>query len=466
MGSGNPLASVTNPTPNLPWFFGTTARNVNSPTTISSATQTFNPSSPIMTSPNPLGVMSSTTASIQVDDKIIYVATLWRHGERYPEDFFPGDINESGNFSQGEMTLNGMNELFELGIQLRNRYVDFLKLVSPRYNPKEIYVRSTDLNRTLISAQSVLAGFYSSGGIPGVDFPAISGWPTNFTPVPVHSDPQDDDIILPFYSNCSRKNELWEMLKSSTYYNEILNESSFYLEEINNQTGENFDLLGALGVMNNIILENALRLPIVPWANSLVGEFGRVFAEYMGSLLGFGEVESNSTSKIDVQKELSILLSGAFLNFFTDKIVQKTNCEVSNFTDDYCGIMRNQKFFGFSGSDIALMALFKGLGFNETNGDENKIPDFGSCILMELWQKNDFDENSNNSMTGHYLRIYYMKDPLVGTLTDLGTVLGCPEGKCMMDFVSQKAEEIRPNPENSELCDFGNPEFLKDKVSV
>ena len=43
----------------------------------------------------------------------------------------------------------------ELGRRLRQRYIEEFKFVGPRYNSHEIYVRSTDWNRTLISAISV-----------------------------------------------------------------------------------------------------------------------------------------------------------------------------------------------------------------------------------------------------------------------------------------------------------------------
>ena len=50
-----------------------------------------------------------------------------------------------------------MKQHVELGKKLRKRYIDELKFVSNEYRNHEIHVRSTDLNRTLISAISVLA---------------------------------------------------------------------------------------------------------------------------------------------------------------------------------------------------------------------------------------------------------------------------------------------------------------------
>uniref|UniRef100_A0A914HNV4 acid phosphatase n=1 Tax=Globodera rostochiensis TaxID=31243 RepID=A0A914HNV4_GLORO len=64
----------------------------------------------------------------------------------------------------------GMGQHVVLGSKLKARYIDELKFVSARYLNKEIYVRSTDMNRTLTSAISNMIGFYCSG-VPGKDYP-------------------------------------------------------------------------------------------------------------------------------------------------------------------------------------------------------------------------------------------------------------------------------------------------------
>jgi lysosomal acid phosphatase len=48
-----------------------------------------------------------------------------------------------------------MAQHVELGRRLRQRYIKEFKFVSHYYNSYEIYIRSTDWNRTLISAISV-----------------------------------------------------------------------------------------------------------------------------------------------------------------------------------------------------------------------------------------------------------------------------------------------------------------------
>lgn len=55
-----------------------------------------------------------------------------------------------------------MAQHVRLGKKLRKRYVTDLQFVSEHYKNHEIYVRSTDYNRTLISAISVGAPSPSS----------------------------------------------------------------------------------------------------------------------------------------------------------------------------------------------------------------------------------------------------------------------------------------------------------------
>lgn len=78
---------------------------------------------------------------------------------------------------------------YELGQYLRERYIENTTLLRSAYSRYEIYVRSTDLNRTLMSAQADLAGLYP----PTEDQkwnPAIM-----WQPIPVHTQPVPDDYV-------------------------------------------------------------------------------------------------------------------------------------------------------------------------------------------------------------------------------------------------------------------------------
>jgi lysosomal acid phosphatase len=76
-----------------------------------------------------------------------------------------------------------------LGQWLRQRYSEFLPEV---YSRENIYVRSTDVDRTLMSAASNLAGLY----LPEGD----QKWngKIDWQPIPIHTVPERMDEVLMF----------------------------------------------------------------------------------------------------------------------------------------------------------------------------------------------------------------------------------------------------------------------------
>ena len=49
---------------------------------------------------------------------------------------------------------------------MRKKYIEENNLLSNNYNPKELYVRATDVNRTIVSVLSQLQGLYPNGTGP------------------------------------------------------------------------------------------------------------------------------------------------------------------------------------------------------------------------------------------------------------------------------------------------------------
>jgi lysosomal acid phosphatase len=81
----------------------------------------------------------------------------------------------------------GKYQHYELGQWLRQRYNEFLPEV---YSREDIYVRSTDVDRTLMSAASNLAGLYPPEG--------DQKWNKNvdWQPIPIHTVPEKMDEVL------------------------------------------------------------------------------------------------------------------------------------------------------------------------------------------------------------------------------------------------------------------------------
>lgn len=86
-------------------------------------------------------------------------------------------------------------QLYELGYYFRRRYS---ALLSQKYSSDNVYIRSTDLDRTLMSAQANLAALF----MPTEDEKFNKKIP--WQPIPVHALPIDYDSALFGAKNCPK----------------------------------------------------------------------------------------------------------------------------------------------------------------------------------------------------------------------------------------------------------------------
>ena len=83
-----------------------------------------------------------------------------RHGARAPiED---RDLDQF-TVAEGMLTPSGMRQRYLLGRHSRERYTETYKLLSKEYDPSEVYIQSTNVNRTMQSGYSELMGLYPPG---------------------------------------------------------------------------------------------------------------------------------------------------------------------------------------------------------------------------------------------------------------------------------------------------------------
>lgn len=93
---------------------------------------------------------------------INYVVTDLTGGPRPSapmEETYRKNVLTGGSFP-GQLTTVGMQQLYELGKRLRQRYIEDSSLLSPAFSPAEVYVRSTNIWRTIESAKCLVAGLF------------------------------------------------------------------------------------------------------------------------------------------------------------------------------------------------------------------------------------------------------------------------------------------------------------------
>jgi lysosomal acid phosphatase len=85
------------------------------------------------------------------------------------------------------------------------------KTPAPVCSILQLYTRSSDRDRTLMSAQCALAGLYPPQGFQVWDAEI------NWQPIPVHAVPVEDDNVLYGGEECARFNEL----KNQAYTSDV-----------------------------------------------------------------------------------------------------------------------------------------------------------------------------------------------------------------------------------------------------
>ncbi len=125
------------------------------------------------------------------NEKLIFAIDLIRHGDRAPMHDLPKDPHY---WKEGlaELTPEGMLQEFKLGESKRKIYIEHYHLLPNHYQDDTLYVRSTDTNRTLMSAEAFLLGLYPLGT-------GSMTLPHQFQPIPIHSVPKKHDNLLAAY---------------------------------------------------------------------------------------------------------------------------------------------------------------------------------------------------------------------------------------------------------------------------
>jgi lysosomal acid phosphatase len=134
-------------------------------------------------------ILSCISVNIIAGDtrQIIFVLDLVRHGARTSFESLPTAPYDW--HGKGQLTAKGMRQEYNLGVQLRKRYIYDLHLLPNHYSSDTMYVSSTNYDRTLMSAQALLIGLYPLGTGPYIPHTNIPALPSAFQPIPIHPMP-------------------------------------------------------------------------------------------------------------------------------------------------------------------------------------------------------------------------------------------------------------------------------------
>ncbi|KAL1501596.1 hypothetical protein ABEB36_006893 [Hypothenemus hampei] len=197
-------------------------------------------------------------------DELKAVVVLFRHGDRSPLSSWPNDIyyGNSTLWPDGYGQLNnlGKERHYRLGQWFRERYDGFLP---KRYNHNDIYIQSTDVDRTLMSAASNLAGLY-----PPLD-DQVWNSAVNWQAIPIHTTPEELDVILATEFPCPKHDRLLEELYNSTQFQNWNEELASVFEELSPLTGyEDLSVHSFSGLFSTITIYRGFNWTLPEWTDT------------------------------------------------------------------------------------------------------------------------------------------------------------------------------------------------------
>ncbi|CAG9331049.1 unnamed protein product [Blepharisma stoltei] len=319
-------------------------------------------------------------------DTIVSVVSTFRHGARSPIDKSSWDL---GVWPQGygELTPEGYRQHYLNGKEMAYRYIEQAQLISPKFSVSEIYIRSTDLNRTVMSVQSQLYGMFSNGpqlaqtafnqkAVPPLlnvqnQQQAITALgehalPNGYQPVPVHvvSASYDNMLVGSSIAACPRMAEILQAQQQTDIYKQKV---AAYTQGLQKQISQVFGITVSYevaGYMADTLTTDKFHK--FDWPPGVTDE---MYYQMYGN--------QNYTNSYFYTPEASSLAGSQFFQAILDQF------------DGTISGTSTRKFGFYSAHDTTLIAFLNFLGVFDGNN-----PIYASTLIFEL-------HNNNNAYAVH-----------------------------------------------------------------
>ncbi|GMT15216.1 hypothetical protein PFISCL1PPCAC_6513 [Pristionchus fissidentatus] len=394
---------------------------------------------------------------------MVHVNVIWRHGDRSPTSAMVGDqVTEAswtfGGGGWGELSPIGMAQQFRLGKKLFDRYALNNTYLSETYRSNEIYVYSTDFNRTLVSAMASLAGMYSrSTAKVDRDYPDIPDWPTNFVPVPIHTELSGKDHIGDPSAKCPRQDDLLRLVMRTNDYKEASGpEAQEVLEYLRNATGApaskiTFD--NVYKIADNMMIEG-IWFPenVSTWYPYYTEEIREKVEDLVtkGLALQNGIIVDKIQNGVDLSQEIPTIRGGPLVNDIMAKARGVIQCRRRDSNGQVNGckdsdkFYRNLKYHAISAHDSTIDAYLTVLGAKLNVSPGN--PKYTASLLTE------FFIDTRNGGTEQVFRVLYHEDENADFRVITPEVEGCDDDFCPIQVLQNIANKLKPPGGIEQLC--------------
>ena len=281
------------------------------------------------------------------------VILLFRHGDRSPANPYANYPNASAwPQGYGQLTVEGMQQQYALGEFIKKTYVASDYLPSP-YNRTNVYIRSSDVDRTIMSAQTQLSAVFPPTGAQVWDSSIL------WQPIPVHTASAGNDNILRSYNqNCPAYTDTKTQFMNSKEYKDTNAKYQDLFKTISQATGDTVNLNNIWQFADTTFCDQNHNITLPKWAKDNFDAL-KVLNDW-DLKINFG------------RKEVQKFIAGRLLWYFWQLIDARMNNSV--------GI----KAYFLSGHDVTVIALLS--AFNIWNELQ---PPYASLVMAELFKDND-----------------------------------------------------------------------------
>ncbi|KAF6037657.1 ACP6 [Bugula neritina] len=272
-----------------------------------------------------------------------------------------------GGMLGGQLTSVGMTHCYNLGLDLRRRYIHKHKLLQNEFNAEDVYLRSTFIKRTLESLQGVVAGMFSAEHLRGLN-----------TKPKFHIEYYTEESIYPNIGCCQCLKDICS--HGVAHLNDTSSERAKLMAKLNQWVDFPEDHgWNIINVQDNIFTREAHGLP-------LPREFEHLYDGILRQAqLDFIQCITGTPSDRPMGLKLAV---GPF-----------NHTVLSRMDEALKGSTKVPKLCLYSSHDTMIMPLLLSLGCFDGNW-----PTYASSIAYELWK-----DNSSNK---HFVKILFNQKEL------------------------------------------------------
>ena len=360
--------------------------------------------------------------------EIIFVFEQFRHGARgsifvlHPTDYV--DNYQIPWYGNGELSGIGMRQHYLIGVRSREKYKDML---SKTFDPREIYVVSTDQNRTILSAQAQLLGMFPpQSGIELTEEEIKMALPPNnitqemkdeikrlssnalpekIQLIPIHLFNQEDKkyYTLTEASECPTMKhikEVYEHKKIVTDFIEEFNRTyGIHLMKLlkKNNTDFLFSYFNMLGITDHFIANYAHRKNLTK-----IEQSGIPLKEFLQKCKDFKKI---SLFEVESDPDIGVMAMSPTMMKLLKWMDNRIHIDI---TGQKIKDEKNPKYVMYSGHDFTIVPTEQFL--NKAFGTTTHYPEFAANQFFELHRMDNIPKKELNA--SHYYVEYYYNDVL------------------------------------------------------